>query len=136
MAGSHPSPRPEPRDSGRSLGPEAARVWSAVAHVGTLLSAWFAMGFLCPLLIWLLLKDSSDLVRRHAAESLNFQLTLLVYLVGGWLFIRVTLGLGMLVVLPAIVVVGLVALVCIILATVAAADGREFRYPLTIRLVR
>ena len=38
------------------------------------------MGFLCPLVIWLLFRATGpSIVRRHALESLNFQLSLLIY---------------------------------------------------------
>ena len=62
-------------------------------------------------------------------ESLNFQISLLIYLVISFILIFVLIGFVML------VAVGLFALVVIILATIAASDGRDYRYPLTIRLV-
>jgi uncharacterized Tic20 family protein len=107
-----------------------------VAHVGVLLAAWFAMGFLCPLVIWLVYRDRSDFVRRHAAESLNFQLSLLIYTAVAVVLILITFGLGVLIIIPLVVIGAIAALVVIILATMAASSGQEYRYPLTIRLVR
>ena len=111
------------------------RTWAMVAHIGVLIAAWLAMGFLCPLIIWLVFRDRSDFVKRHAVESLNFQITLLIYIVVGFVITLVTFGLGALVVVPVAIVVAVFALVVIILATVKAANGEQYRYPLCLRLV-
>jgi uncharacterized Tic20 family protein len=106
------------------------------AHIGSLISAWFAFGFIAPLLV-LLVKSDSPFVRRHAAESLNFQLSMLIYSVVGGIaaavVIVLTLGLALLVVLPVIFAVLLAVLVVVIQATVKANNGEDYRYPLTIR---
>jgi uncharacterized Tic20 family protein len=107
-----------------------------IAHVGVFVAAWFAMGFLCPLVVWLVYRSRSEFVRRHALESLNFQLSLLIYTAVGVVLAVITFGLGVLIVVPLMAIGAVAALVVIILATVAASGGREYRYPLTIRLVR
>ena len=111
------------------------RNWALVSHVGAIVAAWFAMGFLAPLIILLVKGNDSPFVRRHAVESLNFQISLLIYIVVGFLVTLVTFGLGAIVVIPVAIVVGIFALVVIILATVRAAGGEDYRYPLCIRLV-
>ncbi|MGH3370119.1 MAG: DUF4870 domain-containing protein [Nocardioidaceae bacterium] len=105
------------------------RNWALVAHVGTLVAAWFAMGFLCPLVIMLVKGGDSPFVRRHAVESLNFQISLLIYLVVSAILVFLVIGIVLLVAL------GIFALVVIVLATVAASNGQDYRYPLTIRFV-
>ena len=107
-----------------------------IAHIGSLVAAWFAMGFLCPLVVWLVYRDRSDFVRKHALESLNFQLSLLIYGIIAAILVAITFGLGILIVIPLALIGVIAALVVIILATVAASGGREYRYPLTIRLVK
>ncbi len=107
-----------------------------IAHIGSLVAAWLAMGFLCPLVIWLLYRYRSEFVRRHAVESLNFQLSLLIYLAVAGILGVVTVGLALVVVIPVVLVGAIAALVFIILATVAASSGRDYRYPLTIRMVK
>lgn len=118
------------------LSPSEERTWAIVAHVGTFVAAWFAMGFLCPLVIWLLFRERSEFVRRHALESLNFQLSLLIYTVVAVILVLITFGLGVLIVIPLLLIGAIAALVVIILAAVAASSNREYRYPLSIRLVR
>jgi uncharacterized Tic20 family protein len=107
-----------------------------IAHIGSLVAAWFAMGFLCPLVIWLVYRDRSDFVRRHALESLNFQISLLIYGIVAAILVAITFGLGILIVIPLAFIGVIAALVVIVLATVAASSGREYRYPLTLRLVK
>ena len=107
-----------------------------IAHIGSLVAAWFAMGFLCPLVVWLVYRDRSDFVRKHALESLNFQLSLLIYGIIAAILVAITFGLGILIVIPLALIGVIAALIVIILATVAASGGREYRYPLTIRLVK
>jgi hypothetical protein len=122
-------------NAGSPLAASEERTWAMVAHIGVLVAAWFAMGFLCPLIIWLIFRYRSDFVRRHAVESLNFQLSLLIYSAVAAVLIFFTLGLGVLIVVPLLVIGAIAALVVIILATVAASGGKDYTYPLTIRLV-
>ena len=52
-----------------------------------------------------------------------------------FLITLVTFGLGAIVIVPLAIVVGIAYVVLIILATVKAANGEDYRYPFTIRLV-
>lgn len=129
---SYPPPPPQagPSHTGAFPGPsQEERNWALAAHIGTFVAAWFAMGFLCPLLIMLTKGKESAFVRRHAVESLNFQISMLIYSAVCALLILVLIGLFL---LPAIWVF---ALVVIILATINAANGEDYRYPLCLRLV-
>jgi len=135
---STPPTPPGPPSGGYQQGPPPGvppmptseeRNWAVVAHVGSLVAAWFAMGFLCPLVVMLVKGDQSPFVRRHAVESLNFQISLLIYLIASGILVLLIVGIFMLIAL------GIFALVVIILATIAASNGQDYRYPLTIRLV-
>ncbi len=114
------------------------RTWALASHVGSLVSAWFAFGFLAPLLV-MLLKSDSPFVRRHAVESLNFQISLLIYGVVGTVVALVltlaTFGIGLFVIIPVVAVLALIVLVLIIVATVKASNGEDYRYPLTLRFI-
>ena len=106
------------------------RTWAWISHAGSIVTAWIALGFLCPLVIMLTKGTESPFVRRHAVESLNFWISLYIYTVICFVLIFVLVGVLLFVAL------GVFALVVIILATVRAANGEEYRYPLCIRLVR
>lgn len=114
------------------------KTWALAAHIGALVTAWFAFGFIAPLLV-MLVKGESPFVRRHAVESLNFQISLLIYsVVGGvlaFLLVLLTFGLGALVVIPIIVVLAVAALIVIVVATMKASNGEDYRYPFTIRFI-
>jgi uncharacterized Tic20 family protein len=99
------------------------------AHVGSLIAAWFALGLIAPLLVLLIKGDHSPYIRRHAVESLNFQINALLYTVACFVLMFVLIGFVL------IVIYGIFYLVCVIIATVRASNGADYRYPLTLRLV-
>jgi uncharacterized Tic20 family protein len=105
------------------------RNWAMASHVLSFVSAWFALGLFAPLIALLVKGGGSAFVRRHAVESLNFQINALVYTVVFGLLIFVGVGL---VLLP---IYGIFYVVCVVLGTVRASQGVDFRYPLTLRLV-
>ncbi len=99
------------------------------SHVGSFLAAAAALGLVAPLLVLLAKRSDSAYIRRHAVESLNFQINALVYTVV--LVLSMTILIGF-VLLP---VYAVFYSTCVVLATIRSSNGREFRYPLTIRLV-
>ncbi len=111
------------------------RNWASASHWGTLVAAWLAMGFIAPLVVMLTIGNQSPFVRRHAVESLNFQISLLIYTAAAILFSIVTFGLGLIVVLPVGLAAIVAALVFLIQASIKAANGEDYRYPLTLRFV-
>jgi uncharacterized Tic20 family protein len=111
------------------------RNWAAASHWGTLVAAWLAMGFLAPLAIMFTVGQQSPFVRRHAVESLNFQISMLIYGAAAILFSIVTIGLGLLVVIPLGLAFLVAALVFLIQGSIKAVNGEEYRYPLTLRFV-
>jgi uncharacterized Tic20 family protein len=123
-AGPRPgAPLPEP------LSMSEERNWAMAAHLGSLIAAAVAMAFLAPLAVMLMTKGRSEFVRRHAVESLNFQISALIYAAISVVLIYVLIGLVLLAVL------GVFWLVAVILGGVAASQGHEFRYPLNIRFI-
>ena len=105
------------------------RTWAWVSHAGCFVGAAVAMAFVVPLVIMLTKGKESAFVRRHAVESLNFQISTLIYAAVSAVLILVLIGIALLLVLAVFYVVA------VVLATVKAANGQEFRYPLTMRLV-
>jgi len=87
----------------------------------------FAFPILAPLIIYLVKKDESSFVAYHAKESLNFQISLMIICI---LLLISIIGILLL------WFVGILALVLVIVAAVRAADGRLYRYPFSIRLIK
>lgn len=106
------------------------RNWAMAAHLVSFVAAWFALGLLAPLTVLLVKGSQSPFIRRHAVESLNFQINAAVYTVVFALLIFVVIGL---ILLP---LYGLFYVIFVIRGSVVASRGEDFRYPLTGRLVR
>jgi len=87
------------------------------------------LGFVGPLIIWLIKKEQSPFVEDQSKEALNFQITVLIaHLIAGagWFFcIGVILT-------PAVIIVSIVF--CII-AAMSASKGELYRYPFALRLI-
>ena len=127
------------------MSPSDQRLWGMLAHLSAIVSALVLsalsagiiyLGAVGPLVIFLVLKDRGIFVRRQALEALNFQILLTVVYLAGVLLSVVTLGLGLIVVVPLAIVVGVVALVFTIIAAVKANQGIDYRYPINWRLVK
>jgi uncharacterized protein len=101
------------------------KTMALLAHVLT-----YVGGFVAPLIIFLLKKDESPFVREHALESLNFQISVTIYVIGSVILIFAVIGIFLL------IAIGLAAFVLVILATIKASEGKSFRYPLTLRLIQ
>lgn len=121
------------------LSPSEERTWGMLAHLSSFIAGFFGVAFLGPLIVYFMYKDRSGFVRRHASESLNFQISLIIYAIvgtlGGIVISVLTVGLALLVLIPLAIAAAIGAIVLIIMGCVAGNNGREFRYPLTIRLV-
>ncbi|QJE98570.1 DUF4870 domain-containing protein [Luteolibacter luteus] len=93
-------------------------------------------GFLGPLILWLVKKDSSPFVDHHGKEAVNFQIslfiiTLCVSVVAVGLMI---VWIGFLL-LPLLLLIPLLALIFKILACASANRGEWHRYPMCLRLI-
>ena len=120
-------PGPEPGLS--RLRPDEERNWAMGAHLGSFLAAYVALGLLAPLVVLLVKGNDSAFVRRHAVESLNFQLNAIVYTLVFFVLCFVLIGFLL---LPLYAVFYVVV---VILASVRASKGEDYRYPLTIRFI-
>ena len=98
--------------------------WGSFAHLGGIL------GILPSLIIWLVFKDRGRFTETEAKEALNFQITLLFgYLISAILIV---------VFIGAILTwaVWIVGVVFSIIAFLQAKDGKHYRYPFAIRLIK
>jgi uncharacterized Tic20 family protein len=112
------------------LSPDQERLWGMLAHLLSFVAAYIALGFLAPLIVLIVFGQRSAYVRANAVESLNFNLSWLLYaIVAGILLL---IGIGLLI----LIALGIAYVVLVIIASVRANNGEFFRYPLTIRFVR
>jgi hypothetical protein len=108
---------------------ETERNWAIAAHLGCFLAAYAALGLLAPLAVLLFKGGSSAFVRRHAVESLNFQISVLIYAAVCALLVFLLIG------IPLLFALGAFYLVVVIVGSVKASRGQDYRYPLTFRFV-
>jgi hypothetical protein len=121
----------EPRD-----GPDGdSRTIGAIGHLSSFIAFAGVPSFIGPLVVWLLVKDRDEFAAGEAREALNFNLSLLLYAAVAIVATVLTLGLGLLVIIPTALVAAVAWLVVTVLAAVRAGDGTPFRYPATIRLI-
>ena len=107
------------------------RTWVILCHL-TAITLFIGLPFgnvIGPLVIWLLKKEESSNVDTHGKESLNFQISMTIYMIVAGLTCFVVIGF---VLLPVVLIANLVL---IIIASIKASNGEFYRYPLTIRLV-
>ena len=115
------------------------RTWCVLCHASALLGLFLpAIAHIVgPLIIWLLKKDESPEIDDQGKESLNFQISMLIYtaLLGIAFFILMWVLVGFLL-LPLFGVLYLLDIVFVIIASIKASEGKLYRYPLTIRLIK
>ncbi|MCL1692418.1 MAG: DUF4870 domain-containing protein, partial [Actinomycetia bacterium] len=81
--------------------PSESRGWATAAHLVPLIG----LGFIGPLVIWLMKRDEDPFVEYHAREALNFQISLIIYVIASILLLFVIIGF---ILLPAVLIFALV----------------------------
>jgi len=112
-----------------------SRTWALLAHLSALISLVIGFPIVGPLVVYLVKKDD-PFVRRHAAEALNFNISVMIYAIvlGIATFVLIFFIIG-LALIPVLILLALMWLICICLAAAKAGQGEDYRYPLTIRFV-
>lgn len=105
--------------------------WGMLCHLSALLGFVppFIGVILGPLAIWLIKGKEHPFIDANGRESLNFQISMLIY--SALLSVTLCIGIGFFL-LPALWVVDVIL---IVVAAVKASGGAVYRYPLTIRLI-
>jgi uncharacterized Tic20 family protein len=108
-----------------------ARTWAMLCHLLALSGFCIPFGnVLAPLILWAIKRDDDPFIDDQGKEALNFQLTMTIAVVISMVLIFVAIGLLLLIVLA------IFQLVMIIMASVAANEGRAYRYPVAIRFFK
>lgn len=111
-------------------------MWGVAAHLSGLIGVTSLPALIGPLVVFLLRKDAHPFIADQAREALNFQISVLIYIVAAGVFSLATIGLGLVLVVPLAILAAIAWLLVVILAAVKANSGESFRYPLTIRMIR
>lgn len=108
-----------------------ARMWAMLCHLSAF-SGWIIPfgHILGPLIIWLIKRDDHPFINEQGKESLNFQISLSIYLIVSAILVLALIGFVL------FFIVGIVGFIFVIVAAVKANEGVSYRYPLTIRFLR
>lgn len=99
-----------------------------IAHLSAFVPV---VGFIWgPLLVWLKWREHSDFVAAQAKEALNFNLTVAMGLLLSLPLLFLGIGVPLAVMLTA------AWLVLTLVAALKASHGIDYRYPVSLRLVR
>jgi uncharacterized Tic20 family protein len=110
---------------------ETERNWAMFCHLSAFAGYLFPFGgIIGPLICWLSRKDESIWVNENGKASLNFQLSMLLYLVLAIPLCFILIG------IPIVLAVLILKFVCIIIASINASRGEEFKYPLSIPFIQ
>ena len=116
--------QPNPPAAGVPLSEVEDKQWASFAHLGGI------FGFLPALLIWLIFKDRGRFTNEEGKEALNFQITLAIAEVIGYILTVILIG-GLIV-----LAVYVVRVIFSILGFLKAKEGIPYRYPFALRLIK
>jgi uncharacterized Tic20 family protein len=107
------------------------RTWNVLCHASALLGFFFpwAGHILAPLIVWLVKRGDSPEIDANGKESVNFQLSMLIYSLISGILCLVLIGFVLLAILHVLNVV------FVVIASIRASEGKFYRYPLTIRFL-
>ncbi len=102
-----------------------------LCHASALLGLFFHFfgHLLGPLIVWLIKRDLSPEIDANGKESLNFQISMLIYDVIAGILCLVLIG------IPILIALWIMNTVLVIVASVKTSNGEFYRYPLTIRFL-
>jgi uncharacterized Tic20 family protein len=108
------------------------RTWTVLCHASALIGFFvpWAGHILGPLVVWLAKRGDSPEIDAHGKESLNFQISMLIYSLIAGVLCLVLIGFVLLGILH------ILNLVLVIIASIQASEGKLYRYPISIRLIK
>jgi hypothetical protein len=106
------------------------RTWASLVHLAGL-ALFIPFGnVLGPLTIWLVLKGKYPALDRHGKAAINFQFSVLIYLLISMVLAAVLVG----VVLAMVVLI--LDIIFVITATLRASEGQQYSYPISFHFLK
>ncbi|MEM7367097.1 MAG: DUF4870 domain-containing protein [Bacteroidota bacterium] len=105
--------------------------WFLLAHLSALASFVIPFGsILGPLIVWQAKKEQIPAVVPHAKAALNFQLSMLIYMLISIPLIFIVVGVFTMIAL------GIISVVFTIMNAIKAQNGQPYKYPFTLNLIK
>jgi uncharacterized protein len=107
------------------------RTWCVLCHASALLGFFIPWAFhiVGPLIVWLAKRQDSPEIDAHGKESMNFQISMLIWNVIAGILCLVLIG------IPILILLHILNIIFVIVASIQASEGKLYRYPLAIRLI-
>ena len=99
----------------------------------TALSKYLAIPFgniIGPLIVWTIKREEMPFVESQGKESLNFQISMTIYMAIAGILCFVLIG------IPILIGLAIFDVIFVVLASIETANGKPYRYPLCIRFIQ
>jgi len=116
----------------RSEIPKPERTWAMFAHLSSFLfyTCIPLANIIAPLIIWQIKKEEMPFASDQGKECLNFQISMLIYIIISGILTLILIGFAFLVILC------VMHIILPIIAAIKANEGVTYRYPLTMRFIK
>ena len=107
------------------------RTWAMLCHFSTYIGFIFPFGdIIVPLIISLSKREDIPLVEDQGREVLNFQISMTIYFIISGILCIILIGIPIL--------IGLIIFdsIITIVAAISANDGKYYRYPINLKLIK
>ena len=102
-----------------------------VAHLSAFAGHVFPFAhIIVPLVIWLMKRETSAFVNDQGKEAVNAQISFTIYAAVAGVLCFVLIG------VPLLIGLYVANLILVIVASIAAYEGKSYRYPFILRLVK
>ncbi|MDB4297238.1 DUF4870 domain-containing protein [Flavobacteriaceae bacterium] len=116
------------------LDTKTERILAIILHMSGFLNGVLPLAI--PGIIWYWKREESTFINMHGKEAINFQLSILLLIIGATTFVVLTIGIGALIIAPLVVIFGLLYIYWIVMAAIAASKGNYYQYPVVYRFLK
>jgi uncharacterized Tic20 family protein len=88
------------------------------------------LGFVAPVILWLINRDYSKKVDSTGKRIVNFMLTWIIYAVVAGILCIFLIG------IPILIALGIAQIVLVIMAAIKTNNGEDWKYPFTIQILK
>lgn len=120
--------QPPYKISGGTIHGIQERTYCTLMHISQLL-IYSAIGIVVPIMMWILGKDQSELVRRNGNRMMNWIISGFIYSVIAGLLCMVFIG------FPLVFALAIMSFIFPIIAAIKSNDGQVWSYPLAIKFL-
>jgi len=104
--------------------------WAMICHLGAFAGYVVPFGnIIVPLVIWSLKRNESAIIDKAGKESVNFQISITLYILVSIILIFLIIGIFL------IIALFMVNVILVIIAAIKADKGETYEYPMSIKFI-